>query len=251
MREVDGGWLVEGSLAQSGKPYALRIPVHLETGGGTDKQVISMDSGSISFSFRSPNRPERLVADPEAHVFRQLAPQEIPATVNSVKGSRNLLAVLAASANSGFESIFGLLLESLNQGQASVVQEDHVKPSDIEGRDVIFFGRPRSASIQWLLPSNPHGIRLSADGFSHDGVAGEGSGDCLFAVFKDPGRKGRLSAIFYPVEGTSADSVAIAARKITHYGKYSAVTFADGTNCSKTIWPVTESPLIVAFKENP
>ena len=250
IKEGDAGWLVEGSLVQAGKPYALRVPVHLESGGGTERQTIRLEGGSASFSFHTPNRPERLVADPETHVFRHLAPQEIPATVNSIKGSRDLVAVLAASADSGFESIFGLLLESLNQGRAAVVQEDRVKPSDIQGRDVIFFGRPRPATLQWLLPSRPNGIRLSADGFSYDGAAGEGSGDSLFAVFKDPGRKGRLSAIFYPLEGAASDSVATAARKITHYGKFSAVSFADGTNCSKTIWPVTESPLIVNFKES-
>jgi hypothetical protein len=223
--------------------------VHLETGGGPEKQVVSINKGSASFSFRSPNRPERLVADPEIHVFRQLTPQEIPASVNSVKGSRDLVAVLAASADSGYESTFAMLLESLNQGRIPVRKEDQVNPSDIRGRDVIFFGRPRPATLRWLLPSEPNGIRLLADGFSYDGAAGEGSGDCLFAVFKDPDRKGKLSAIFYPVEGTAAESVDTAARKITHYGKFSAVSFADGTNCSKNIWAVTQSPLIVTFEE--
>jgi hypothetical protein len=251
MREVDAGWLVEGALVQAGNPYALRVPVHLETGGGTEKQTIVLEGRSTPFSFHSPNRPERLVADPETHVFRHLAPQEIPATVNSVKGSRDLVAVLAASAESGFESIFRVLLESLNQGRASIVREDHVKSSDVQGRDVIFFGRPQPSTLRWILPSRPNGIRLTADGFSYDGAAGEGSGDCLFAVFKDPERKGRLSAVFYPVEGTAADSVSAAARKITHYGKFSTVSFAEGINCSKSIWPVTESPLIVTFKEVP
>jgi hypothetical protein len=248
---VDEGWLVEGLLVQSGDPYALRVPLQLETEGGIERQVITTDGRARAFSFRSPHRPERLVGDPEAHVFRHLAPEEIPASVNSIKGSRNLMAVLAKSADSALEITFKLLLQSLNQGSVSIVPEDRLNPADIEGRDVIFFGRPGQDALQWLLPSRPNGIRLSADRFSYEGMSTEESGDCLFAVFKDPARKGGLTAVFHPVEETPEDSVNLAARKITHYGKYSAVTFADGTNCDKTVWPVTESPLIFRFKETP
>ena len=249
--QVDEGWLVEGLLVQTGDPYVLRVPLQLETEGGIERQVITMDDRAKAFFFRSPHRPERLVGDPEAHVFRRLAPEEIPASVNSIKGSRNLVAVLAKSADPGFELTFRLLLESLNQGGASILREDRLNPVDLEGRDVIFFGRPGPDALQWLLPSRPHGVRLLPDGFSHEGKSIEESGDCLFAVFKDPARKGGLTAVFHPVEETPADSVNLAARKITHYGTYSALTFADGINCGKTVWPVTESPLIIRFKETP
>ena len=249
--QVDEGWLVEGLLVQSGNPYALRVPLQLETEGGIERQVISTDGPSKAFSFRSPHRPERLVGDPEAHIFRRLAPEEIPASVNSIKGSRNLTAVLAKSVDSGFESIFRILLESLNQGDVSIIREDRLNPADVEGRDVIYFGRPGPDALQWLLPSRPNGIQLSAEGFSYDGKSTDESGDCLFAVFKDPGRKGGLTAVFHPVEETPVDSVNLAARKITHYGRYSAVSFADGINCGKTVWPVTDSPLIISFKESP
>ncbi|MCU0586703.1 MAG: hypothetical protein MUF52_00980 [Syntrophobacteraceae bacterium] len=250
-RQVDGGWTAEGVLAQPGSSYDLRFPLQLETDGGVEKQVIFIHGGSAAFSFRSPHRPERLVGDPEAHVLRHLAPEEVPPSVNSVKGSRSLVAVLASSAGAGVEQTFQAFLESLGQGSAPMSREDRLKPSDVEGRDVVLFGRPRPETLQWLLPSRPNGIQLSGDGFSYEGQEAEGSGDCLFGVFKDPLRKGSLTALFYPLEDTSAESVTAAVRKITHYGKYSVLTFADGANCGKAIWPVTESPLIFTFKDAP
>ncbi len=180
-----------------------------------------------------------------------LDPQEIPPSVNGIKGSADLAAVLAASTDPADEPTFRLLLESLNQGGVSILREDRVTAADVAGRDVIFFGRPGAGTLQWLLPSRPNDIRLSAEGFTYQGKSAEESGDCLFAVFRDPARGGGLSALFFAVEGTPPESVHSAARKVTHYGKYSAVSFADGINCHKTIWPVTDSPLIFNFKESP
>lgn len=250
-KRVREGWLVEGRLVQAGSLYLLRVPLQLETEAGVERKTLMVEGRSTPFAFTSPHRPERLIGDPESHVFRHLAPEEIPPSVNSVKGSRNLLAVLASSAEAASEVTFRLLLESLNQRGASMVREDKVTAADVQGRDVIFFGRPGPATLDWLLPSRPHGIDLSADAFSYEGKSVEESGDCLFAVFRDPLRKGHLTAIFYPLKDTPADSINLAVRKITHYGKYSALTFADGINCHKTIWPVTDSPLIFRFEETP
>jgi hypothetical protein len=246
-----GEWLVEGSLRQSGGNYGLRIPLQLETTAGIEEQTISVDSASTAFSFRSIHRPQRLVADPEAQIFRRLAPEEIPPTVNSIKGAKDMTAVLAASSGPSFESTFRLLLHSLNQRDLPILREEQMKPSDIRERDVIFFGPPQSATLKSILPSRPHSLVLSPHGYSYAGLPPEGSGDCLFAVFNDPARKGRLTGLFYPAAGASQESMATAVRKITHYGKFSALSFAGGTNRSKTVWPVTQSPLIVTLEETP
>jgi hypothetical protein len=246
-----GEWLVEGSLRQTGDVYGLRIPLELETAAGIEKQSITLDNASAAFSIRSIHRPRRLVADPGAEVFRRLDPREIPPTVNSIKGAGDLTAVLAASSGSSFESTFRLLLHSLNQGDLPILREEKLNPSDIREKDMIFFGQPQPATLKWMLPSEPHTLALSPQGYSYTGLSPEGSGDCLFAVFKDPARQGRLTALFYPIDGASPESISTAARKITHYGKFSVLSFAEGTIRSKFIWPVALSPLIVTLEETP
>jgi hypothetical protein len=253
MKQEDGKgeWLVEGSLRQSGGNYRLRLPLQLETVAGIETQTITLDNASAAFSFRSIHRPRRLVADPDAQVFRRLDPEEIPPTVNSIKGARDMTAVLAASSGPSFESTFRLLLHSLNQGDLPILREEKLKPSDLREKDVILFGQPQPATLKSMLPSQPHTLVLSPRGYSYAGLSPEGSGDCLFAVFKDPARQGRLTALFYPISGASPESISAAARKITHYGKFSVLSFAEGANRSKSIWPVALSPLIVTFEETP
>jgi hypothetical protein len=248
--EREGEWRVEGSISQSSPPYDLGITLHLETSSGVMKQLITLSKGAAHFSFRSPDFPERLVADPDIHVFRRLLPEEIPATVNSVKGSKDLLAVLADSANSSAESTFRLLLESLNQGALPIRRESEVKPSALEKRDVIFWGSPLPTTLKLMLPSMPQSLSLSTEGLACDGLTPETSGDTVFAVFKDPAREGDITALLYPVSGASRESIEAAVRKITHYGKYSMLSFASGTNVGKTVWTATESPLNETFEEN-
>jgi hypothetical protein len=47
--------------------------------------------------------------------------------------------------------------------------------------------------------------------------------------------------IFLPGPPAAAES---AAAKITHYGRYSYLTFKDGQNRDKGVWAVTHSPVI-------
>lgn len=248
--ELEGEWRVEGTVSQSSPPYELKIPLHLETTSGVMKQIISLNSGTAHFSFRSSDFPERLIADPDVNVFRRLLPEEMPGTVNRVKGSKELIAVLADSADPLAESIFRLLLTSLNQEAIPIRRETEVKPSALEKRDVIFWGTPQPGTRKLMLPSLPHSLSLSAEGMACDGMSPETSGDTVFAVFTDPARKGHITALFYPVSGTPRESIEAAARKVTHYGKYSLLTFAAGTNVGKTVWATSESPLIETFEEN-
>jgi hypothetical protein len=53
------------------------------------------------------------------------------------------------------------------------------------------------------------------------------------------------------VAGADDQSVSTAARKITHYGKYSYLAFREGNNQAKGTWTASRSPLVVNLKENP
>ena len=87
-------------------------------------------------------------------------------------------------------------------------------------------------------------MTLSSEKFSVKGFSGA---DCLFLVFTDPGRRGGITSLFLPVSGTDADSVLTAARKITHYGKYSYLAFSRGLIQEKGVWEVLRSPLEFDF----
>jgi hypothetical protein len=82
---------------------------------------------------------------------------------------------------------------------------------------------------------------LSDGGFSLEGAMPAGNADTFFGVLKHPLDALRVMAVFLPGPPAAA---AAAAGKITHYGRYSYLTFKDGRNLDKGTWQVAQSPAI-------
>jgi hypothetical protein len=65
--------------------------------------------------------------------------------------------------------------------------------------------------------------------------------DVFFGVMPNPDARDRVIALFWPLSAKFAERVAA---KITHYGKYSYLSFRNGNNSDKGFWPVTQSPVV-------
>jgi len=245
LKSDGSGWHVTGSLLQNPPRYALDIIVGLKI-SPTERldTKIGIKDGSASFSIQSPAAPEKLIVDPDVNVFRLLYPEEIPTVVNSVKGSKSLAAVLSDASPPEAVKAFGLLLAGLDQADVPIMSEKEAEMKMSEERDLLFFGLPRSEKLRSLFSSSPEDVTLSSEKFSVKGFSGA---DCLFLVFTDPGRRGGITSLFLRISGTDADSVLTAARKITHYGKYSYLAFSRGLIQEKGVWEVLRSPLEFDF----
>jgi hypothetical protein len=188
--------------------------------------------------------PQKLIADPDVNTFRLLDPEEVPFTVNSVKGSKSLTAVLGDGSPRETAKAFKLLLEGLGHEDVPITSEKEAEVKMSKERNFLFFGLPQSEKLKSFFPSFPEDVTVSAEKFSLKGFSGA---DCLFLVFNEPNRGEGITALFLPVSGTSADSVLTAARKITHYGKYSYLAFSHGVIQQKGVWDVLRSPLQFDF----
>ena len=247
--DASGFFLTTGSILQDAPWYDLDVTVALKVPQSERVDTkIRIKEGSASFSIRSARAPQKLIADPDVNTFRLLYPGEIPATVNSIKGSHNLLAVITEDGRQrmkerGLRAAFELLLEGLDQADAPVISEKEAEAKLGKENDFLFFGLPRSEKLKNLVESAPEEVkrRIGKDGWRR---MEEGSGaDCLFLVFKDLNRRNRITALFLPASGAPADSVMTAARKITHYGKFSCLAFSRGEIRERRVWEVLRSPL--------
>lgn len=248
-QKTGDGWSITGMLRQKPPYYHLQVPIYLSTAQRSIVKEIQMIGESAAFSFQIEQHPQKLEVDPESNLFRLLYPEEIPATVNSVKGSRDLVAVFSASVPWNLHGAFQLLLTSLNQQNIRIVPEKDVEPRMTATQDVFFFGVPQSEKLKKILDLRPADLNVAGDRFSLANEFSSAGADCLFTAFGDPQRPGRFIALFLPIPGTDEDSVITAVRKITHYGKYSYLTFLKGMNRSKGVWEITRSPLISHFEE--
>lgn len=221
-RRDGAGWTVSGSVVQTAPFYELLLPLRLETGGASIRKILPVSRVLTEFSFLTPAEPRKLLIDPDAELFRLLSAGEIPATVNSIKGSKLLLAVVTGDCRAR-DVTFRRLLDSLGKGGTTVIREDELDAELLRTHDLLFCGIPKQRA---LLPQLPADITLRAAGFSlREDVVSAPDG-LLFLVLLRPAPAGRVAALFRPLSETAAEQYAA---KITHYGKYGSLVFTGGT----------------------
>ena len=237
------GWRVKGELHQSTPYYQLPVPLVLKTDSGQEvATTVQLNGAAAPFSLNSTDPPKRLEVDPDVTLFRHLAPEEVPVTVNTVRGATNLTVIEAADQNPAVLQQGQLLVQALQKGDSPVWQESSGKPAPTGGNRLIL-GLPHNSELQ---PPLPKGFTLSPHQVNVAGTEVE-QGAAVFLVLPDKTNPQGFTAWFY---AQSPDAAASAARKIPHYGKYSYLLFKDGRNIVKDTWPVTASPTIVSFNND-
>lgn len=227
-----GGYTLRVSVAQQGKPYLLKLNAIVETDAGPARSAFIMDGASKELVLDVPGKPSRLVLDPGADCFRVLAPSEVPPSVNTVKGCRNLTVVIAASASQALRQALPRLLAGLGQEKARVVEESALTPAKLETvakEGLLMVGAPSA-----LVP-----------GFA-DALPKAPGADTVFAVLPRPGG---FTAVFQAKDGADIQDVAAAAAKVTHYGSYGVLGFDKGRNVAKDTPEPPGSPMAWVFKE--
>ncbi len=234
-------WKVTARLVQDRPYYDVRVPVRLATDNGTVDAVVPLSGSDARFTVWATARPRRLIADPDADVFRRLPLSEIPPAVNGIRGSTSLVVVAAGSLPAATRDAAKILLAALGRDDVPVLREEDAAPARLAGHDVLYLGAPAGAGD---LPPFPKGLSIRPDGFALEGAAHAAPGDALFVVLARPADAGHFCAVFLPLSPEAAEA---AARKIPHYGKYGYLAFSSGTNTAKGTWESPASSTSYAF----
>ena len=238
LRQQDGQWLITGRVVQQKPYFDLTAELLLQCTGRSVTQTVHLSGPHADFRFQTSEAPEELVFDPQSHLFRRLAPSEIPPSINSIKGAPSVLVVLADGLDTGIRQAVRTLVLSLGLGNARVVDESTVDAGRLKQHDLLLVGVPKDRS--WL-PVTGSRVFFTQSGFVLDKTIYDRGEDAFFGVGSHPFANRKVAGIFVPLSAAFAEPVA---RKITHYGKYSYLAFSGGTNRAKGIWPVESSPVI-------
>ncbi|MFW5936932.1 MAG: M1 family metallopeptidase [Desulfosalsimonas sp.] len=242
-------WKTTVVIAQKKPYYALDVPVRVTTGKGDTTRILRLEGPAAEIDIKTDGKPQVLAVDPEAHVFRLLSDEEIPPTVNSIKGSDDLAAVFSAGVDEDLVNVFRGLLRGLNHPDLRIIDEQDLAPGDLAGCDVIFFGYPATESGRDASGPMPAGVEISAERFAAAGQIDSRQADSGFIAFKDPAHPERIKAFFVFDKGLSSHVVERTARKITHYGNYGLLAFRKTQNLSRDALPPEASPLRVQLGE--
>jgi hypothetical protein len=232
-----GRWKISGNIVQTGASYAFGLSVVLTTKDQALNETVDVSGSSTPFEFLADAEPVRLEADPNVDVFRRLEPQEIPPSVNSLKSAGSVLVLTAGGADSARAQIARTLVASLGIENFDLKAESEVDERQLRENDLLLVGLPAHAQLFDKIPVQ---LQLKERTFVVNGTLYDRPSDALFTVIPHPSGKGRVLGLFWPLSPSFAESVA---RKITHYGKYSYLTFRSGINQDKGFWPATDSPL--------
>ena len=236
------GWKVTGRLAQEKPFFHAEFEITLDGDGQHGSRRVTLSGESASFEAAAASEPAQIVVDPDYDVLRRLDPSEIPPTVNALKSSASTLLVVCETAAGRGQQVAETLAGALGLGNYAILPEARVDRSRFKGQDVILVGYPRTAAWLSTLPTS---LRLQKEGFSLEGRQGSKIGDMFFGVFTNPYDPGRVLAVLLPIDSPDAANVAA---KITHYGRFSYLTFRDGQNRDKGSWEPADSPVVHRWK---
>lgn len=227
------GFAIHGELVQTAPYYQLTVELQAIMENESIQVPIKINTASQGFRLNLPERPLALLADPAADLFRILDKNEIPPTVNTIRGSNNLIVVTAAELAPSVTAQ-RTLLGALRKLNLPVQKLNNISTAELATHDLLIFG----ASSR-LNPEGLKGAKITLE--KQEYALRDKS---AFIVQPHPLSKDKTAAWFLSAD-SSTD--AIVARKIPHYGKYSYLLFDGKTNRAKGTLAPAQSPLRVEF----
>ncbi len=209
----------------SEQPYTLQVPIHVNTIDGTKtfswpiseketKISLPLDETVLSFSI-----------DPEFTLFRELDASELPPVWSRFMGSANILLV----TDEGDEKTFAPFLQWARQQGWETIGSESITNQQLTNHSILFTNSSNAAYQSLFAGSN-----AETQGFQ-------------LSVRNNPLNEKEVVVLL----GSSAQTeTGAATRKLSHYGKYSRLSFTRGRIQTKTV-TATEGGLQYVLEELP
>ena len=241
VQPTERGFAVSGRLRQTPPYFDLDLQLALKAGGRTIRRKVSLTGADAFFRITTDERPQELTADPGIDIFRRLAPEEVPPTINTLKGSGDLRVVVAAGLGPQAMETARRLSVSLGFDQAPIHMESKLSAHELAAHDWLLVGLPADRT---LLPESSDRFRIDDGHFLLDAKRYARDRATFFGVFKNPLDSRHTVALFLPAGPSLAEAIST---KITHYGAYSYLVFDQTRNQLKGTWPPDHSPMTVRW----
>lgn len=201
-------------LQQTEMPYSLTVPVRINTMAGEKIVKLTAEEAATEVAIPLEQRPLEFTLDPDHTFLRRLDSEEYPAVWSRFMGSGKRLAILG---DEGDRELFREFIDTLDN--LPLTTGDQVTDKDLAEHDLLFLGtdQPRARALFGPPPAR----ESEGSGFSLD-------------VRRNPLNTERVAVL---VTSGSREETAAAARRLTHYGKYSSLAFAGGRNTARNIQP--------------
>ncbi|MBI5055687.1 MAG: ChaN family lipoprotein [Nitrospirae bacterium] len=204
--------------------FMFTLPTNIYLKSSVIRKSLEINKKQNSFKFALPERPVKIVFDEDYDVARDIGRDEFPPVIARLLAEDKPVIAVPLKDEDIYKSVI-----------AGFIKQEAAKknPNDIKEQDI------KSSSIVILGIDNPLIGRL----FGKIPPVKEG-----FAVLvkENPLNPQKVVGIFY---GRTKAEVDAAFGKISHYGKYSMLTFENGKNIKKEI-AQTERGIVMELKDD-
>ena len=225
--QADGRSVITFTLhQQSVEPYDFDLPVVVTTRTGESRLTLKISERNQEVKITVDNLPLAMALDPDYDLMRVLRPEEEAPIWSRFMGAGEKTVVLPPAESA---ANYAPLLDLLKEMGGKPVSADKLASKDLAKGSFIFLGG--SAQSRGLFADPGH----SGSGFTLD-------------VRKNPLAPGQVMALItssYPAESAAV------ARKLSHYGKYSFLTFAQGQIQEKRVAETARGLRLDLFQSPP
>ena len=212
-----GAWRVTARISQGAPAYDLRIPVALRFADGDEEsRWVALDGEVVTVAIDTARRPQSVLLDPQARVFRRLAPGEAAPILRQAMLDPATATVLVGAEEAG---------AALARRMAEYPVRLH-EPTAAPGTGPLLVIGLEAQVARYLsrhaLPSRPPEL--------------EGTGDGASAWVWTAAR--RDGAPLTVVMARDASALADLARPLPHYGRQSWIVFDGATARARGVWPL-------------
>lgn len=213
-------------IQQSAEPFSLVVPIQIETMSSTVEINSAITEKRNHISIPLDQVPLAFTVDPDHAFLRQLTGKELPAVWSRFMGAEKRLVILGKESD---RDLYQPFLDTLDEEGLRIATAAEVSNLELSEHDLLFLG-PDQAPARALFGLPDH----AEEGFTLD-------------VRRHPLNPNHVAVL---VSSSAKEQSAGVARRISHYGKYSYLTFQNGRNVTKRIEP-TPSGLRFVLEDLP
>lgn len=227
LKAADKGYLIKGEVVQSGDVYRLSFPIHIDLGGNGETFDFDTDEPRKGFELRVDRAPISLALDPEYHLFRRIAPDDITPCLNALLEDDDKAFVYPSGTANTENEVYKVLAENASERKGGLLISDADTGSleKISSHSIFIAGEARNSEyFEAFYNYLPDGVKLGKDYFAIDGERYEGQDYSLLISFRNPVDTSNFVTLYF---GLSPQAIS-RSRYIFFYGWDSYVAFKNG-----------------------
>ena len=242
-RDIDGYRLTAVlKQVQPGPAYKLRVPLAVQLEREQAWQTtITMSEKRTLLTLKVPSLPERLAIDPEFDLMRRLSREEVPPSISQLFGDDNSLVVLSSSASDKLKQAHLKTAQTWVARYGAEIVWDQDLATLPNDRSIWLFGWENRFRTQFADHLRRQATLTDDTLQLHEQTFGRDEFGSVIVTWHPHNRNQALAWVAWEQH----NRFSVMTQKLSHYGKYSYLTFSGdrAKNNTKGQWMITTSPL--------